>query len=106
MVGTSAVTHNGPALNGRPGTEPRWNHKDRSARPVRCSAWLFGSRFGRKTFCGRPVLIGLKPCFLYNGHQLLKLVRRVPGVSEKPGPAHGKIIPNNQRREKQFSTPS
>src|SRR4051812_43796241 len=25
---------------GRPGTEPRGNHKDRSARPVRCSAGL------------------------------------------------------------------
>src|SRR5262245_30192596 len=31
---------NGSAFNGRPGAEPRWNHKDRSARPVRCSAGL------------------------------------------------------------------
>ena len=31
---------NGPAFNGRPGAEPRWNQKDRSARPVRCNAWL------------------------------------------------------------------
>ena len=31
---------NGPAFNGRPGAEPRWDHQDRSARPVRCSAWL------------------------------------------------------------------
>src|SRR5207253_2346653 len=23
--------YNGPTFNGRPGTEPRWNHKDRSA---------------------------------------------------------------------------
>jgi hypothetical protein len=32
--------HNGSAFNGRPGAEPHWNHEDRSARPVRCSAWL------------------------------------------------------------------
>src|SRR4029078_12264397 len=28
-------------FNGRPGTEPRWNHKDRSARPVRAAHALF-----------------------------------------------------------------
>src|SRR5918998_94007 len=39
----SPMPHNGPAFNGRPGAEPRWNHKDRSARPVRCSAGLSGS---------------------------------------------------------------
>ena len=44
----TAMTHfievllNGSAFNGRPGTEPRSNHKDRFARPVRCSAWLDG----------------------------------------------------------------
>src|SRR3954469_10604533 len=32
---------NGLLIDGRPGAEPRWNHKDRSARPVRCSAGLF-----------------------------------------------------------------
>src|SRR5687768_6976941 len=31
---------NGPAFNGRPGARPLSNHKDRSARPARCSAWL------------------------------------------------------------------
>src|SRR5215213_10323200 len=25
--------HNGPAFNGPPGDEPRWNHEERSARP-------------------------------------------------------------------------
>jgi hypothetical protein len=38
--GSTALHHNGPTFNGRPGTEPRWNHKDRSARPVRCNAGL------------------------------------------------------------------
>jgi hypothetical protein len=33
------------AFNGRPGGEPRWNHQDRNARPVRCNGWL--SRNGR-----------------------------------------------------------
>jgi len=33
---------NGSAFNGRLRTGPRWNHKDRSARPVRCSAGLAG----------------------------------------------------------------
>src|SRR4051794_31352854 len=28
---------NGLLIDGGPGAEPRWNHKDRSARPVRCS---------------------------------------------------------------------
>src|SRR5688572_25671551 len=32
--------HNGPAFNGRPGAAPRWIHKDRSARAVRCNLWL------------------------------------------------------------------
>src|SRR5687768_15667565 len=31
---------NGSAFNGRPGAEALSNHKDRSARPVRCSAGL------------------------------------------------------------------
>ena len=39
-LGSSSMLDIGPACNGRPGAEPRWNHQDRSARPVRCSAGL------------------------------------------------------------------
>jgi len=45
---------NGSAFNGRPGAEPRWNHKDRSARPVRCNAGSSGGRRGSKL---APVLL-------------------------------------------------
>lgn len=40
---------NGPTFNDRPGTEPRWNHNDRSARPVRCKIELCGRRFRRNS---------------------------------------------------------
>ena len=42
--------YNVNAFNGRSGTEPRQDHRGRSARPVRCSAWL--SR--RRTAVSRP----------------------------------------------------
>src|ERR687891_492048 len=44
LVSSSIDWANGSAFNGRPGAEPRWNHEDRSARPVRCSAWLSRGR--------------------------------------------------------------
>ncbi len=34
------LQHNGPTLNGRPGTDQLSNHKDRSAGPVHSSGWL------------------------------------------------------------------
>jgi hypothetical protein len=52
----SSSTPNGSAFNGRPGTEPGSNHKDRSARLARCSAWLSRGRIA-EVFGGL-----LKPC--------------------------------------------
>ena len=39
-IAPAAELHNGSAFSGRPGTRPRWNHKDRSARPICCSVGL------------------------------------------------------------------
>src|SRR3982750_3804812 len=37
---TRPPLHNGPTLNGRPGTDHAPNHRDRSAGPVHSSGWL------------------------------------------------------------------
>src|SRR3954464_11884320 len=64
--------YNGSAFNGRPGTEPRLNHKDHSARPVRCSAGLSRGRAASPFTILDPILVRLKTGQLYHAQNCVR----------------------------------